>query len=658
MIANESLKYSSPLSAFGNCSFDLVLPFANLTPADNPKVHYHAVRCGVFYEPPDLAASTGPRLPWEYDQTPDQNRRQLIEFQRIRQQSITSTPHDACYESNVGHGRQLMDRVDVSLMRSWLSICENSHEDTCTISTDHRSRSSQPARVVDVEDMCLKDTPRGCRYVTLSYVWAATVLKLTIANSALLYQAMSLSTLDVPATILDAITLVRSMGERYIWVDSVCIIQDDAIDQKSQLSIMALIYTNAIFTIIATHGEDANAGLPGIRSGSRKCGQTLLNTEHGCLVSVVDKGGVESGVSKSRWNERGWTFQEKLLSARQLIFTTNQVYWQCRSAHFMEEVCLEGASEARLFKPSAGQTSWEILLPNGHLNLEEYCQLFQSLLNVYSQRQLSFESDILDAFSGICTSLADTQDDEFFWGLPQSVFTWALTWNVLGKHTRRTTRMQSISSVRGVEQVAIPSWTWAAWGALGSHQQYVEFLDRPTRSSTFEPLVHFDICQNDGTWRCVREQLAARKETKICSQTSSSNTSFHARPGLLRFRAHVTTMRFKPHGTIVNNKPGTLLATEYYADTLSKITRIQGDLNLYMAGDCSNGASAISVDDDGKERFNLDVIAICRGPIGDIIAIAAKYEDGIAYRVGLLSFTFESTWLSIPNMRKEEVILG
>jgi hypothetical protein len=105
------------------------------------------------------------------------------------------------------------------------------------------------------------------RYLALSYVWGdAKQLQLTKANFEQLTQdgAVGVNVLEIPETIRDAIRVCHLLGEHYLWVDSLCIIQDDEENKKEQIAMMGDIYSKAYITIVAVAGEDANYGLAGV----------------------------------------------------------------------------------------------------------------------------------------------------------------------------------------------------------------------------------------------------------------------------------------------------------------------------------------------------------------------------------------------------------
>ena len=104
---------------------------------------------------------------------------------------------------------------------------------------------------------------------------------------------------------------------RYLWVDALCIVQDDPILSHDQISQMGSIYLKAIFTIVAAAGKDADAGLPGVRPWSRTVDQQSVDI----LLTAIDGPHYDGEVRNSTWSTRGWTLQEEALSARRLIFT-------------------------------------------------------------------------------------------------------------------------------------------------------------------------------------------------------------------------------------------------------------------------------------------------------------------------------------------------
>ncbi|KAF2087690.1 HET-domain-containing protein, partial [Saccharata proteae CBS 121410] len=280
-----------------------------------------------------MSDHVGPVLPWQLQQAETKGSQVILQFQAAAQAKESriadGIPEAEGFLDSVG-GRRVEDVVDFSLLRSWLTICESRHGNACCPTAQPDDQHPGPSTVIDCQDMCLrKNTPRN-RYIALSYVWgAAKVFRHIKESSDYLHQPGSLQNLEIPATIQDAIALVSGLGERYLWVDSLCIVQDDFATQAAAISSMDSIYADALFTIIAAHGDSANAGLPGVRKGSRVHLQQRITTSQGDILSTIDSGSLRSGISRSTWNTRAWTYQERVFSKRTLIFMKGQAYWQC-----------------------------------------------------------------------------------------------------------------------------------------------------------------------------------------------------------------------------------------------------------------------------------------------------------------------------------------
>ncbi|KAF2724451.1 HET-domain-containing protein [Polychaeton citri CBS 116435] len=156
--------------------------------------------------------------------------------------------------------------------RDWLKCCENGHLEFCEI-PEGVSRPDA-LRVIDVQDMCVCCLPSGARYIALSYCWPADdPFKSTKAIGSELLQPTSLETRmqELPQTIQDAIHCVSELKERYLWVDSICIVQDCENDKRTQISQMDKVYNSAVLTIVAANSAKeytthSSKGLPRYKS--------------------------------------------------------------------------------------------------------------------------------------------------------------------------------------------------------------------------------------------------------------------------------------------------------------------------------------------------------------------------------------------------------
>lgn len=163
-------------------------------------------------------------------------------------------------------------------------------------------------RVIDVENECIVESNLQERYLTLSYVWGLVpTVRLRRENIDDLMSIGALARIrhQLPQTIRDAIDLVRMLDERYIWIDSLCLIEDDPDDLLNGVKAMDIIYETCTLTIIAATGTDANAGLPGLRFNSRKVEQFVEEIDSGFSLMVCQ--GLARALDNSKYSTRGWT---------------------------------------------------------------------------------------------------------------------------------------------------------------------------------------------------------------------------------------------------------------------------------------------------------------------------------------------------------------
>ncbi|KAF2733324.1 hypothetical protein EJ04DRAFT_439320, partial [Polyplosphaeria fusca] len=140
------------------------------------------------------------------------------------------------------------------------------------------------------------------------------------------------------SSIDDAMALARLLGYGYLWNDALCIIQDVNPEEKApHLNNMKAIYSCANLTVAAAAGAHADYGLPGI-SIPRQNHQYYEMVDGLRLATMFPSFGALENSSRLLWNTRGWTFQEKLLSKRLLLFTDSQVYFKCFESIWTEEI--------------------------------------------------------------------------------------------------------------------------------------------------------------------------------------------------------------------------------------------------------------------------------------------------------------------------------
>lgn len=353
--------------------------------------------------------------------------------------------------------------VQLNTLKNWLTICERRHGLDC----QHQQAGADRAALwlIDVDRMCLTSATQNSRYVALSYVWGNSESSFTSTanrSSLCLEQSLSHGSYMVPQVVTDAMQLVKELGERYLWVDRFCIIQDGA-DKQNQLDAMGRIYGSAQFTIVAAQNVDANAGLYGTRKVCVAVEQP--DTAHAndgyrdkiflkdCLMNEEVLLHYGRSLMRTKWYSRGWTFQEHLFSRRKIIFHDNTVNWECQHSSWHETQDLSKLLDSNHSYPP-NQIEGLVLAdqaPNPFLSTWPDLFRYSRLVSLYNRRALTYPEDVLDAFRGALSQLSCVYPGGFISGLPHMFFNSSLLWQPWNPITRRR------SSRRGGAATILPS---------------------------------------------------------------------------------------------------------------------------------------------------------------------------------------------------------
>jgi hypothetical protein len=214
----------------------------------------------------------------------------------------------------------------IALGRSWLANCLQEHtscakkarhanifcSDNCHYITDLSGDGLVPSRLLslnetDVAKLVLSsELNESTQYVALSHRWGSVdspALPRTLESNLESHVHDGIRHEELPRTFRDTVNVTKGMGYKYLWIDSLCIIQDSSDDWKKEARRMAIIYDNAAFTIAAMDADDSTQGLF----------PAVVKT-----VSILET--------------RAWACQERMIAPRTLMFTQNFVAWECRQA--------------------------------------------------------------------------------------------------------------------------------------------------------------------------------------------------------------------------------------------------------------------------------------------------------------------------------------
>lgn len=350
--------------------------------------------------------------------------------------------------------------IDIELLKEWHSTCINSHASVCNDREFDIDQSFPKLLLIDTKRKCLVQMERDCRYVALSYVWGSkNNFTTTVDNVLHLSQPQGLEKEHVrlPKTVKQAIELTSALGELYLWVDALCIVQDGE-DKADQLNAMASLYANAILTIVAADGAHADAGLRGLhgisepRSADQKVA-TLLPEQY--LIKSLSKH-IWDDLMLLPWSSRAWTFQEAMCSRRLLYFADNTVRWCCRQTRWSEE---SDADDCVAAYADVEQDQLRLTSPQLSAHKLPVLGEYEALINSYNTRKLTYDEDALNAFAGVATKLGEKFKGGLISGLPEMFFDMCLLWRPLRRMGHASRRQPK----RTVGEVFLPSWSWAGW---------------------------------------------------------------------------------------------------------------------------------------------------------------------------------------------------
>lgn len=297
---------------------------------------------------------------------------------------------------------------------------------------------------------------------------------------------------DLPKTIQDAVRICLALGIYYLWVDALCIVQDDENDWASECMRMGDIYSGAYVTLAAVQGHHSEAGLLRVKpfkvarikvwppTGSPTKAFVYRQLQHRYPNRKLHKQHLEQRPLLTR----GWVYQELLLSPRVLRFDADELSFECREGMMCECGLPPDVSSNYNFIKTLGHdkaTRSEMesdpnslvcdtkqqfaarrkdfsLVENGILSHPNAFRLWYGMVEQYSSMTLTKQSDRLPAFSAIASKFS-RYGGKYYAGVWQNDFIsgleWFRPWNPLRPATRGSDHLTSVTE-------STPSWSWAS----------------------------------------------------------------------------------------------------------------------------------------------------------------------------------------------------
>ncbi len=341
-----------------------------------------------------------------------------------------------------------------------MNDCTNLHKD-CTSS----KLSKLPTRVIDVGKLNGSKNPKlfvsnetEGDYVALSHCWGGVISPLLTTENLIEFQT-SITFSNLPANFRDAIIITRELGIQYLWIDSLCIIQNSKLDWDIESKKMCSIYRDCKVMISAAASSGSTVGI--LKHSHRK--ETIENV---VPLKLFADPNLDEVVYISKKHEapqdfrdlllsspltsRGWTLQEGLLAPRILHYGNSQIYWQCQQGFQSADGMAAGnlMPEDEAYPELAKLVHSRMSLMAQERNVESILEEYYTIVSAYTRRRLTFDSDKLPAFSGIAEILHQALGGDYLAGI----------W---------TRDLQSLlwyrenQDCKHVAQYRAPSWSWA-----------------------------------------------------------------------------------------------------------------------------------------------------------------------------------------------------
>ncbi|KAF3008027.1 hypothetical protein E8E14_003782 [Neopestalotiopsis sp. 37M] len=359
----------------------------------------------------------------------------------------------------------------------WYENCLNNHK-TCNLEVGNRDY--RPSRLLDLNDSTgsklveTRETVVKDPYVTLSHCWGGKVpLRLLETNIQDLKKEIPVDRL--PKTFLEAIEVARRLQFRYLWIDSLCIVQDSEADWRHESTSMAEVYSNASLNISATASRNGNGGLFPSYPFQFVADAWWTEDRHVTTHFIARKSWNKAidEINLAPLSRRGWVLQERLLSPRVLHFAQKQMFWECEEVIYSQAFPAELCTSATSFEPLTKMSNKTRMLQSfngaaythGSAEANEIYKSWEAWVEHYSAAAITKSSDKLVAISAVAKILGRVLNDTYVAGLWRGDMPRSLMWK------RKPFRGPPVKRLEGKRA---PTWSWAALDCLVDFEECLE----------------------------------------------------------------------------------------------------------------------------------------------------------------------------------------
>lgn len=322
----------------------------------------------------------------------------------------------------------------------------------------------------------------GERYATLSYIWGHSekLWKSRTLSTNLEKRLKKFDSNDFPSTWSNAIAIAKKLGIGYLWIDGLCVVQDDDEDKKKHFGQeMANIYQCAVVTIVSIR-DDADGDCLEPRMSPQQTDSISIASDSIYAIRRISDPRVDIGDEslppsgqRPVWSSRGWPFQERVLSPRCVYFTSNQMYYECRQK-IIEETGIQHPTS----------TYKRLTSDNGDVRAR-LRNRWPAMIRDYSRRELRFDSDKIPAISGIAEQLSHSKTEPADPATKFGFFSIRLVRDILWEADGTPLQKQKDLPV---DFKPLPTWSWASWNGKIGWETWLE---------TSSPCIDFQCNSNN-----------------------------------------------------------------------------------------------------------------------------------------------------------------
>ncbi|KAI0412372.1 heterokaryon incompatibility protein-domain-containing protein [Xylaria grammica] len=343
------------------------------------------------------------------------------------------------------------------LVKTWMEDCRLNHLE-CN-APGQAVESRLPTRVLDIDQVhrtgrlqLLHTNNIPGKYIALSHSWGGHQPAKTVGSN-LVARCAGFPFSELPPTFRDAIAVAIQIDIRYIWIDSLCIVQDDPEDWKREAAMMGDVYLHSYLTIAATRAANSEAGFlgPRISTHTAELPSIALKVQDHPTQSIYacQRRSFTDDVDDGLLNRRAWVLQERVLSPRTLHFTEHQVYWECWQYHQGEDLEYEylGVMKKEAYPVQLSPSS---LLCDAPRRSSELPRAWWHISSEYSSLGLTFQTDKLVAISGLVQKLESQLHMTYMKGAWKELLHPSVLWSARAE------------DLEYLPLVGAPSWSWAS----------------------------------------------------------------------------------------------------------------------------------------------------------------------------------------------------